>query len=494
MLRLVPYFVVAMLLLLIATTAYQAWIGYRHAFDLARVTTENISHSIGQHAEDAIKEADILSLGVVERIETDGIETMDRRRMHALFQRQVKSLPQLHGLFVYDSEGNWVVTDKDATPANANNADRAYFVYHRTHPGNAVHIGEVISSRSTGELVIPVSRRINRADGSFGGVFLVTLKVSYFSSFYSEFRMDAQGVVVLASDTGTILVRRPFDPAVIGRSIAKGEIFRTYLPRAPRGVATIVAITDKVERMYGYERLDRYPLVVMAGISKRAILAPWYADLYRSLIVLGLVLPIPILFGFFLSRQIRQTVRAEDELRLAYAALEKIALHDSLTGLANRRQLDAVLPAEISRARRTSSPLGLIMIDIDHFKRYNDLYGHPAGDICIKSVANAVKNHARRSGDLAVRYGGEELTVVLPASGPQETAATAEHIVQAVRNLCIEHAGSPLGHVTISAGAYSFVSFPAPFGAEELLARADEALYAAKESGRDRVHAAAGQD
>ncbi|MFC6840452.1 sensor domain-containing diguanylate cyclase [Xanthomonas theicola] len=491
--RLVSYFVAAMILLLVATTAYQAWIGYRHAFDLARITTENVSRAIGQHADDAIKEADILSLGIVERIEGDGLERMDRHRLHRLFQRQVRTLPQLHGIFVYDSRGNWLVTDKEATPANANNADCAYFVYHRTHAGRGVHVGEVITSRSTGELVIPVSRRIDRADGSFGGVFLTTLKLSYFSRFYSGFRMDAQGVVVLANDAGTILVRRPFDKAVIGRSIAKGEIFRTYLPRAPRGVATIVAITDKVERMYGYERLERYPLAVMAGISKRSILAPWYADLYRSLAMLGLALPIPVLFGFIMSRQIRRTLRAEDELRLAYVALEKIALHDSLTGLANRRQLDAVLPAEISRARRTSSPLGVIMLDIDHFKRYNDRYGHPAGDLCIKAVANAVKNHARRTGDLAVRYGGEELTVLLPSSDAHQTAATAERIVQAVRSLRIAHADSPSGQVTVSAGAYSFTAFASVIDAGELLDCADAALYTAKESGRDRVHVATSQ-
>ncbi len=492
-LRLVPYFFAATVLVLLAATAYQAWIGYRNAFALAHVTTENFAHAIGQHAEDAITQADILSLGSVERIEGDGLDNLDRLRMHRLFQRQVKSLPQLHGIFVYDRHGKWLVTDKEVMPAHGNNADREYFVYHQTHAGSGVHVGNVITSRSTGEFIIPVSRRINLPDGSFGGVFLVTLKVDYFSSFYAAFRMDEQGVVVLASDTGTILVRRPFDKAMVGRSIAKGEIFRRYLPRSARGVAMIVSITDGVERMYGYEHLRRYPLVVTAGVSKRGILAPWYADLVRSLAMLGLVLPIPVLFGFFLARQIRQTSQAEDELRLAYAALEDIALQDSLTGLANRRQLDAVLPVEISRARRTSSPLGVIMIDIDHFKRYNDLYGHPAGDLCIKSVANVVKNHARRSGDLAVRYGGEELTVVLPGLDLQQTAATAERIVQAVRNLRLTHAGSPVSIVTVSAGAYSLTSFNAAVSAEQLLDRADESLYAAKAGGRDRAHPVAGQ-
>lgn len=104
----------------------------------------------------------------------------------------------------------------------------------------------------------------------------MTLRVQYFSRFYADFRMDEQGVIVLADQNGTIMVRHPFDKNMIGRSIAKGDIFSKYLPHASRGVHMVVAITDKVERMYGYERLNRYPLVVLAGKSKRAILASWY--------------------------------------------------------------------------------------------------------------------------------------------------------------------------------------------------------------------------
>ncbi|MEQ7384740.1 hypothetical protein ABQF07_22850, partial [Xanthomonas campestris pv. campestris] len=97
-----------MILLMVGTNAYQTWTGYRSALDAARSTTENLAHSVGQHADDAIKDADILSMSVVERIEGDGFENIDRNRLHLLFQRQVRSLPQLHGIFVYDEKGNWI--------------------------------------------------------------------------------------------------------------------------------------------------------------------------------------------------------------------------------------------------------------------------------------------------------------------------------------------------------------------------------------------------
>lgn len=490
-LRSVPYFAAAMILLMVGTNAYQTWTGYRSALDAARSTTENLAHSVGQHADDAIKDADILSMSVVERIEGDGFENIDRNRLHLLFQRQVRSLPQLHGIFVYDEKGNWIVTDKDKVPASANNADREYFHYHKAHAGERVHVGPVITSRSTGELIIPVSRRINNKDGSFGGVFLVTLRVQYFSRFYADFRMDDQGVIVLADQNGTIMVRHPFDTNMIGRNIAKGDIFSKYLPHASRGVHMVVAITDKVERMYGYERLNRYPLVVLAGKSKRAILASWYESLYGSLIMLCLILPIPVLFATLISRQIKTTLKVEDELRLAYAAVEAIAMQDSLTGLANRRQLDVVLPAEIKRAKRTSQPLGVIMVDIDYFKRYNDYYGHPAGDLCIKAIANVLKNHARRAGNLAARYGGEELTVLLPSCDQAAVLAAAERIVESIRGLQIAHDDSPEGYVTVSVGAYSYSAFNKEVDASGLLKCADDALYAAKQAGRNRARLSA---
>ncbi|MEA9580278.1 sensor domain-containing diguanylate cyclase [Xanthomonas nasturtii] len=488
--RSVPYFAVAMIVLLLGTNAYQAWIGYDYALKKARETTENLSHSIAQHAEDAIKGAEILSLGVVERIEGDGLENIDKNRLQQLFRRQLSGLPELHGIFVYDENGNWVVTDKDVIPASANNSDREYFIYHKEHADEAIHVGDVITSRSTGELIIPVSRRINKRDGSFGGVFLVTLRVKYFSDFYAQFQLEEQGVVVLSSSAGKIMVRHPFDPANIGKSIAQGDIFRMYLPHSPSGVAIVVSITDKVERMYGYERLGRYPLVVLAGKSKQAILAAWYASLYRSLLMLCLILFIPALFVVLISRQVRQTLRIEDELRLAYAAVEAMAMQDSLTGLANRRQLDAVLPAEIGRARRTALPLGVIMVDIDQFKLYNDRYGHPAGDLCIKAVANVLKNRTRRAGNLAARYGGEELTVLLPSSDWAALKMTAERMVQRVAELSIEHLDSPYGHLTISVGACLFDSYNEDVSADELLRQADEALYAAKQAGRNCVRMA----
>ncbi|KTC42112.1 hypothetical protein AO269_26685 [Pseudomonas putida] len=159
-----------------------------------------------------------------------------------------------------------------------------------------------------------------------------------------------------------------------------------------------------------------------------------------------------------------------------------------MTGLANRRQLDAALPDEIGRARRNARPLGVIMLDIDHFKRFNDLYGHPAGDECIKAVGQAVLSCVGRSGDLVVRYGGEEILVLLPESDETGAWQVAEKVLLAVRALAIAHAGSDLGIVTISAGVHVWRNNDPDAGAQNLVEAADQALYRAKTSGRNRVY------
>ncbi len=178
---------------------------------------------------------------------------------------------------------------------------------------------------------------------------------------------------------------------------------------------------------------------------------------------------------------------ARSEAIDANLRLEGLALQDSLTGLANRRHFDAALDGEARRARRAETALALVMIDVDHFKAFNDSYGHPAGDVCLRRIAGAISGMLRRPGDLAARYGGEEFALILPGADIAAARDIAQRIVQAVHGLAIEHAASAQGSVTISAGVASYTPMPEDGDNLHLLALADRALYTAKESGRDRV-------
>ncbi|UFN46953.1 diguanylate cyclase [Roseomonas sp. OT10] len=179
--------------------------------------------------------------------------------------------------------------------------------------------------------------------------------------------------------------------------------------------------------------------------------------------------------------------------KTAEAALETLASTDGLTGLTNRRGLDEALAREWSRAAREGRPLSLLLLDLDRFKVFNDTYGHPEGDECLRVAADAIARSLRRPGDLAARYGGEEFAAILPDTAAPDALQVAEAVRAAVEAAGMPHAGNPpWGVVTASLGVAS--AMPRPGGAEAgvagLVAAADAALYEAKRGGRNRVAAA----
>lgn len=197
----------------------------------------------------------------------------------------------------------------------------------------------------------------------------------------------------------------------------------------------------------------------------------------------------------FISKPVNEAIllaRVSTQLRLKSLTdqLLRSASIDGLTGLANRRELDQRLIAEWSRAARQGAPLSVLMLDVDHFKLYNDRYGHPVGDQCLRAVAGAVAEQARRATDLAARFGGEEFTLVLPDTGAAQAQEIAERLRSQVQALALDHAASPSArHVSVSIGVatcHPHAGAAQP-GVSALMSKADQALYAAKAQGRNRV-------
>jgi diguanylate cyclase (GGDEF)-like protein len=177
---------------------------------------------------------------------------------------------------------------------------------------------------------------------------------------------------------------------------------------------------------------------------------------------------------------------AEEKLQDAYTAVEALAATDALTGLANRRRFDQVLAGEWRRGLRDGRPLSLLMIDVDLFKSYNDNYGHPQGDSCLKQVAEVATNVAARPADLVARFGGEEFAAILPITDVAGALQLGREICEAMRVRMLPHCSNPSGIVTVSVGCATLV--PAfELHAVTLIELADEALYKAKHLGRNRV-------
>ncbi|WP_435635199.1 diguanylate cyclase [Pseudomonas solani] len=177
---------------------------------------------------------------------------------------------------------------------------------------------------------------------------------------------------------------------------------------------------------------------------------------------------------------------------LANQELAILSRTDDLTRIANKRHLDETLKREWHRCARNHEHLGVLMLDIDHFKLYNDSYGHLAGDICIRQVAEAMRASIREHCDFVARFGGEEFTVVMPGADLETAVTIAERIRAAVEDLDQPHAGAERGHLTVSIGVASTEQGTA-ISEEALVGNADVALYAAKHAGRNRVEAFRGQ-
>jgi len=180
-----------------------------------------------------------------------------------------------------------------------------------------------------------------------------------------------------------------------------------------------------------------------------------------------------------LREQLMENRRLEDELRA-------LTITDPLTGLRNRRHFDTACAAEWERARRTRTPLTALFIDIDFFKSYNDNHGHGAGDDCIAAIGKAIDQSLQRPADLAARYGGDEFVVLLPDTNLDGALDVARRVTAAIGALDIPHSGSPFGRVTLSIGVAQQIPEPGQ-RPQEMLQRADRALYAAKEAGRNGV-------
>ncbi|MFG6666063.1 GGDEF domain-containing protein [Halomonas sp. HNIBRBA4712] len=226
-------------------------------------------------------------------------------------------------------------------------------------------------------------------------------------------------------------------------------------------------------------------LLLTAGVAITPVPKPWLGFMYVCSASGALLLLITLLNLF--RRQIENT---EDELLATSQILQVRSNTDPLTGLANRRAMEGALKTEWQRLSRHPGPLSILMCDVDHFKAYNDRYGHDGGDECLRQIAGAIQAALERPSDLAVRYGGEEFVVVLPATDEQGARHVAEKINDAVRKLNIPNPQASTGIVTVSVGVSSVgpqTGGRVDQGGERLLKCADQGLYLAKKRGRDQV-------
>lgn len=488
-------FLLAIVSVVILINGWLIWNSWQRTIASAQDDAHNLSQSLSRQAEDTFLQVDLTLQDASDRISLIGLDSAQHDYLRQLLTSRTNALPQLNGMAIYDASGNWLVTSRGNVPKSTNNSDREYFRYHQTHNDTAVHIGKVIRSRATGDLVIPVSRRLNNVDGSFRGILLATVNLGFFKTVYGYYNLGHHNVLALMLNDGTVLYVRPDDENAINRNISSSPLFTHLLKTAASGTAVYKSALDGKERVFGYSSLARYPLVAAAGYDKREIMRGWFSTLSVYIALCTILLLVIFLLGMLVLRHISVNLRNQheltevrDRLTAMNRTLQTLALVDGLTGLANRRQFDLYLQHSVDRSHKLQTPLALLMIDVDSFKAFNDTYGHPAGDDCLKRIAAALLQLAQGENNLVARYGGEEFAIVLPGSDVAAARHLAQQAVAAITTLAIPHRHSSCQNVvSISVGLHVMTPPGCTLSAQALLAQADSALYAAKAAGKNRM-------
>lgn len=449
------------------------------AVGVARREAENLALSLSDQASDTFEAVNEILLMFSQRVKTLGNGDAARLELRDELAALVATMPRVHRLDVIDARGRFLVSNISGTPEWLPSVkDRPYFRYHRSHTDPSVHISGPAQSKTEKMWVIFATRRIDDADGRFGGVLVAPIPFEYFEQTYTHVDVGRLGSIELLADDGTVMMRQP--RSLIATSAAAEPLFHDPYSYGQAGTYIDAAPGDGGTRLVAFRRLGRFPLVVAVALAESEYLHDWYADAIRSgLTVLAFLVFIGCL-AVGLDRQIRRSNRAEAELA-------RLALLDSLTGLANRRFFDNMLDRWWRGSARGSLFLSLLMIDVDHFKEYNDRYGHPSGDGVLAAIAQAIDGVVRPA-DVPARYGGEEFAVILPSTGAADAARVAERLRAAIEALGVPHGGNEAGVVTVSIGIACIAPLRSDVVAPaRLITAADDALYDAKHLGRNRV-------
>jgi diguanylate cyclase (GGDEF)-like protein len=312
-------------------------------------------------------------------------------------------------------------------------------------------------------------------------VVVGTLHLSYFQKMFSNLRLRDHDSLTLTREDGSVVMRFPFSTSPTIQNFSTSPIFKR-LAQYPTGSFEYESTMDHVSRLYVYQRVGEQPLTLNYGASIKAIYANWWQKVTLIGILMLILCGINFALVVFLTRALKLRSDAEHQLSI-------MATTDGLTGLCNRRRLDEMFELEWRHALRSQTPIALLMIDADHFKPYNDNFGHQAGDIALKAIAHCIASSARRTTDVCARYGGEEFAVLLPDTSTTEAVQLAEQIRKSVIVLRGDQQGRLDSTPTVSIGAASMIPRQG-LQPRDLVKAADTRLYEAKSGGRNRTEPA----
>jgi hypothetical protein len=363
--------------------------------ELARQTMENLASGIDADINRNIELYDLSLRAVVSDMMMPEIKDVSKPIRQLILFDHAATADHFGAIQVFDARGKLTIDASSLDPTDENQGDEEFFRVHRDSADVGLFISRPMLHR--GAYAIVLSRRITAEDGSFAGVVAGSIRFSYFHDLFGRLQLGTEDTITVYRHDGTIIMRTPFDLDVIGRNFSHmGGVSRMLAQTS--GSITGTGVTGNRQRLFVW-RDSTKPLVVLVGKPWDNILRLWRTEAARIGAVVAALVLFVLATTLFLAREISRRAQAEDKL-------EELATTDSLTGLKNRRKFDAMIDLEWRRAIRLNMPLALLMIDADHFKAYNDTFGHQAGTRCWSASRSASR----------IRCGG-------PAIAPRVTAA-----------------------------------------------------------------------
>jgi diguanylate cyclase (GGDEF)-like protein len=449
----------------------------------------------------------------------------DRDQCDQYLTSLVGSIPYIRALSVADTDGR-ITCSIEPHAIGLNVADRAHF-QHALH-SRQFALSDYLVRRLDGPPTMFATLPAITPDGTVVGVVLAAVNLQWISELAATATQRPGASILLIDGSGTLAAASANLENFVGKRFADRAMVRDMLAH-DEGSLTGTGL-DGGQHIFAYVRVPWTDARLVVGLDQAAVQADIDRDMGIGYLQLALIGALVLLLTWFggeqlIVRPIRSLTRTvgrfgrgdlhvrasderwvaefkplasafddmadklarrEEELRIANQHLDELASLDGLTGLANRRGFDRELQSAWQRAAESRKPLALMMIDIDHFKLYNDRYGHVAGDTCLRAVGETLSLVTLEEAVLVARYGGEEFALLLPGLDLARAAALAEEARKAIEDLMITHAESPSRLVTISIGVEALVPEKG-VPAAELVEAADTALYAAKRSGRNAV-------
>ncbi|MFG1479233.1 sensor domain-containing diguanylate cyclase [Xanthobacter sp. V4C-4] len=462
--------------------AIQAYVLIRSRADTWRDierSAENMTQTLAASIERNLSILELSLDGVEQALRLPELATASPHARDMLLFDRSASAEFLGSMLVLDTAGKVLFYSGYTTPIAVDLSDRDYFTAQQNGP-RPHFISVPFDSRvRSGDPSIALSRRLATLGGTFEGVAVAVVRLSYFRSLFGKLDLGPGSVVSLVRTDGTIIYRQP---SVDGRgnagtNVANSRSFQKSLAQPGEGFITVASI-DGVKRYFLSRRIGAFPLLLVVGISVDQALRHWFI---QAVILSGLTIAVCGLLLYVivnLRRALRHSYEMEEQLAT-------MALTDPLTGMPNRRGFGMAAETEMRRAARDQKDLSLLMIDVDHFKQVNDRHGHPFGDQILAQIARQIQAAIRRPGDFAARFGGEEFVVLLPATGSDGALLIAERMRAAIADIALIKDGVEVG-VTVSVGVSTARVMPGE-RVDALVSQADAALYEAKSAGRNRI-------